>query len=250
MWNVDNIIVNYNPDLPGVRNSAGNLELYMKTLEEIIAAPKPPIKNSFSHFDQKLLLQIDPHDRSLDLINIIVKKNQKLIHSEAAVLWRHCPLSAKSVLEYEDLVSAGQFGLIRAATLYDRLFNTEFATYAMFWIRQTIIREIENNFSAVRIPVHFISKMKKVRHGGECDPGAVLAAKTVEHFFLSDLSLDAYVIEGERTTLSDLLPNSASMNKPRFPGYNDPEALVLLSDLRKRIEESMTCLVKAKRADC
>lgn len=55
-------------------------------------------------------------------------------------------------LDLEDLVSAGQFGLLRAIALFDPALEAQFGTYATYWILQAIRREISSRELTLRVP--------------------------------------------------------------------------------------------------
>ena len=65
-------------------------------------------------------------------------------------------------LDFEDLEQVGYIGLIKAAERYNSNMGTMFSTYAVFWIKQSIFREIMNNGFAIRIPVYMMEKINKV----------------------------------------------------------------------------------------
>ena len=65
-------------------------------------------------------------------------------------------------LDFEDLEQVGLMGLIKAAKKFDFSQNTSFSTYAVFWIKQAISREIMDNGYAIRIPVHMMERINKV----------------------------------------------------------------------------------------
>lgn len=60
---------------------------------------------------------------------------------------------------YEDLVHYGVLGLIRAAQRYDSRMNTRFATYATYWIKQSINRAVIDMGRLVKIPSHLAERM-------------------------------------------------------------------------------------------
>src|SRR5207249_4054677 len=55
-------------------------------------------------------------------------------------------------------------GLLKAADRFDPEFGTRFSTFATWWIRQAISRAIANQARTIRIPVHLIEIMSKLRN--------------------------------------------------------------------------------------
>jgi len=69
---------------------------------------------------------------------------------------------AKS-LAFEDLISAGNFGLDSAVRKFDHSRGYKFSTYAYWWIRQSIHREMQQADSAIRLPCHQSERLSKIR---------------------------------------------------------------------------------------
>lgn len=65
-------------------------------------------------------------------------------------------------LDFGDLEQVGFMGLIKAAKKFNVQQGNAFSTYAVWWIKQTISREIMDNGYAIRIPVHMMEKISKV----------------------------------------------------------------------------------------
>ena len=65
-------------------------------------------------------------------------------------------------LDFEDLEQAGYIGLLKAAERFDIKKDTVFSTYAVFWIRQSIVREVMDNGFVIRVPVHVMEQIAKV----------------------------------------------------------------------------------------
>ncbi len=55
----------------------------------------------------------------------------------------------------EEIIQEGFFGLVRATEKFDTKIGTKFSTYAVNWIKQTMIRYRDNHFSVIRYPIYF-----------------------------------------------------------------------------------------------
>ena len=180
--------------------------------------------------------------------NELFRKNQKLVTKYAA---KYVGIYGNT-LDLKELESAGNFGLLRALRLFDVSRGYSFTTYAVWWIRQSIYREIQHNGYTVRIPVHMQERIHRVmraeselvRHGkmtGNRIAAIVKALKdsnqpltedqVVECLLLKEnvmhcKSLDMPVGEDEDTFLGDFVP-ADPRNNPEF----QLELLAMKSDL-------------------
>ena len=66
-------------------------------------------------------------------------------------------------LSFLDLIQEGNTGLMRAVDKYEYRRGYKFSTYATWWIRQAITRAIADQARTIRIPVHMIETMSKLR---------------------------------------------------------------------------------------
>jgi RNA polymerase primary sigma factor len=66
-------------------------------------------------------------------------------------------------IELVDLIQDGSVGLIRAAEKFDYRRQLRFSTYATWWVRQSIMRAIDDRSRTVRVPVHVAEKIHKLR---------------------------------------------------------------------------------------
>jgi len=70
-------------------------------------------------------------------------------------------------IEFEDLVNEGNIGLIKAVKKYDITKNVMFITYAVWWIRQSILQAIYENENIVRLPVNRINIKNKINRAND-----------------------------------------------------------------------------------
>ena len=122
----------------------------------------------------------------------------------------------------EELVNEGNLGLINAARRYDETRGVRFLSYAVWWIRQSILESLARDGRIVRVPAGRMARARRVsRASGRLsqslhrfpDPGEValelgLAEQQVIDVWglqRSDLSLDAPVSESDEVSLVDFL---------------------------------------------
>ena len=132
-------------------------------------------------------------------------------------------------LSFLDLIQEGNTGLMRAVDKYEYRRGYKFSTYATWWIRQAITRAIADQARTIRIPVHVIEIMTKLRRVAkklvqqlgrepEVDELAEAAGITVEEaervlkIGRQPVSLDRPVGDGEDTLFGELVPDDASEN--------------------------------------
>ncbi|MBW2492839.1 MAG: sigma-70 family RNA polymerase sigma factor, partial [Deltaproteobacteria bacterium] len=97
-----------------------------------------------------------------DLSKSIKVLKSELIHSNQRLVISTAKRYLKSGLPLADLIQEGNLGLIRAVDTYDYRRGSRFCTYAIWWIRQAIIRAIDCSSMNIRKPVYINEKLKKV----------------------------------------------------------------------------------------
>ncbi len=66
-------------------------------------------------------------------------------------------------LPFEDLLNEGNLGLIEAARRYDASKGTKFITYAIWWIRKSILKALSEHSNLVRVPTYQMKKVREIR---------------------------------------------------------------------------------------
>jgi RNA polymerase primary sigma factor len=66
-------------------------------------------------------------------------------------------------LPFEDLLNEGNIGLIEAAHRYDASKGTKFITYAIWWIRKSILKALSEHSNLVRVPTYQMKKVREIR---------------------------------------------------------------------------------------
>ena len=87
----------------------------------------------------------------------LIERNLRLVMSIAR------PYSAASGVPLLDLIQEGNVGLMRAVEKFDYTKGFKLSTYATWWIRQAISRAIADQGRTIRLPVHVVDNLKRVR---------------------------------------------------------------------------------------
>ncbi len=96
----------------------------------------------------------DAHDQMTSVKNRFIEHNLKLVVAIAKD-YRNLGLS------FPDLIQEGNLGLIRAVEKFDHRRGFKFSTYAVWWIRQALVRAIQNHSRTIRLPSHVHDRLQR-----------------------------------------------------------------------------------------
>lgn len=111
---------------------------------------------SLSVEEERFLFSVIDDDELL-VLEELLKCNVGLIH-------KICHNHSKQGVEYSDLFSSGMIGLVVAAKKFDVSKGNRFSTYCYYWISQKIKRNIENNATIIRLPVHIKETIRQLNN--------------------------------------------------------------------------------------
>ena len=104
-------------------------------------------------------------------------------------------------LTLTDLIDEGNIGLIKAAQKFDETRGFKFISYAVWWIRQSILQAIAEQSRIVRLPLNQVGSLNKINHIDEEKIGQSLAADG------HHVSIDAPFQDGEDNCMLDVMPS-------------------------------------------
>mgnify|MGYP001396712838 FL=1 len=153
-------------------------------------------------------------------------------------------------LTLPDLINEGNLGLIKAAKRFDETRGFKFISYAVWWIRQSILQALAEQSRIVRLPLNKIGSINKINktyafleQSHERPPSAEEIANELD-MTINDVkesmknsgrhvSMDAPLVEGEDSNLYDVLRSGESPN---------PDRQLLHESLRTEIERALDTL--------
>ncbi|MCI2773903.1 sigma-70 family RNA polymerase sigma factor [Staphylococcus petrasii] len=214
-------------------------------------------------FNDTYFERLQNDNDNIEIIAQIVNANQQLVRKIAS---RYQKSVTGSILDYDDLVSSGNIGLLKAIKKFDVTLGYQFSTYATWWIKQNITRDIADRKLTIRLPVHLIETLNKLNSllkEHEDSPKEKLEEICIKEMSISKeklyellkidymfnkslASLHTSIGQEKETTLGEMINYDQNI-------YNDeivtPEELVTRKIFREEMEQYFKSTLKEKEID-
>ena len=159
-------------------------------------------------------------------------------------------------LSLGDLINEGNLGLIKAAQRFDETRGFKLISYAVWWIRQSILQALAEQSRIVRLPLNRVGSLNKISktfseleqkferepsHEELAEVLEVYASEVVDTMKISGrhVSMDAPFVQGEENSLLDVLEND---------GDEKPDDGLMNDSLRKEVQRALSTLT-SREAD-
>ena len=210
-----------------------------------------PTEDSISKYlnDVRKCAIISP-DKELELSKRIKDGDQSAVDELVSANLRFVITVAKdyqnSGLPMADLISEGNYGLMTAAKRFDHTKGYKFISYAVWWIRQSILQSLNDNGRMVRLPANVINKISKNRKELEklaSNDNFDEEIKSIEEEYPTVISLSSQLNEDGDELIDTIEDESVKRPDVEIANENDlkNEINISLSSLDGRERDIIEC---------
>ena len=163
-------------------------------------------------------------------------------------------------LALNDLINEGNLGLIKAARKFDETRGFKFISYAVWWIRQSILQAIAEQSRIVRLPLNQVGSLNKINHEinkfeqenqrhpsvGELADATNIDEEKIGQSLMADghhVSIDAPFQDGEENCMLDVMPSGEDSRTDRQVDH-ESMALELNSVLNKVLKDREITIIR------
>ena len=193
-------------------------------------------------------------DEEVDLAKRIREGDQQALEKLTKANLRFVVSVAKQYqnqgLSLGDLINEGNLGLIKAAQRFDETRGFKFISYAVWWIRQSILQALAEQSRIVRLPLNRVGSLNKIsktfselEQKFEREPSPEELAEVLEmgtnevvdtiKISGRHISMDAPFVQGEENSLLDVLENDSEVS---------PDNELLNDSLRREVQRAISTL--------
>src|ERR1700690_3708182 len=158
-----------------------------------------------------------------------------------------------------DLISEGNIGLMKAVERFDPAKGGKLSTYGSWWIKQSIKRALANQSKTIRLPVHLVDKISKMRRVGmklqeelgreptdeELADEMSMTAARVRQMRLAAIrpaSLDAPIGDDDSNNFSDVVQDENATSP--YENLEDKTVVNMLQDMVKHLDEREATILR------
>lgn len=211
-------------------------------------------KSLEKYFQEISKIDLITADEEVELTRRIREGDQNALNTLVNANLRFVVSTAKqyqgSGLRLSDLINEGNIGLVKAAKRFDETRGFKFISYAVWWIRQSILQSISEQSRMVRIPLNKIGEISKINkvfstleQSLQRPPSTTEIARELDMSSTQvklalknsgrHLSMDAPFQEGESSNLYDLVSSKDA---------NRPDAGMMMDSLKTDLNQALNTL--------